>query len=218
MSRGTLTRGLLDAVLAEAGIAVAPEASEKLLDHAREMLLWNRSIRLTAITDPCEVAVKHVADSLLLLRFAPFPGVTMDFGSGAGYPGIPLAVALPGSRFCLVESSQKKCAFLSRVRSILSLGNVEIVPARLGVDAGPRIGPFDRIVTRATLPAPAALEILLPRLAPGGTLLLMTGPGERRAPAPARGTPPPRAAEVRRERFSLPRGMGERTIVEYAPA
>jgi len=46
--------------------------------------------RLTAITDPMEVAVKHVVDSLLLLRFAPFPGRILDFGSGAGYPGIPL--------------------------------------------------------------------------------------------------------------------------------
>jgi len=60
------------------------------------MLRWNRSIRLTAITDPVEVAVKHVVDSLLLLRFAPFPGRILDFGSGAGYPAFLLPSIFQG--------------------------------------------------------------------------------------------------------------------------
>ena len=93
---GEVSPDLLREVLAEAGIPAFPGAAEQLALHANEMLRWNRSIRLTAITDPVEVAVKHVADSLLLLRFAPFPGRILDFGSGAGYPGIPLGPVSPG--------------------------------------------------------------------------------------------------------------------------
>src|SRR5512135_1422373 len=118
---------LLREILAEAGIPDFPGAASLLAVHANEMLRWNRSIRLTAITDPLEVAVKHVVDSLLLLRFAPFPGRLLDFGSGAGYPGIPLALYLPGTRVTLLDASVKKCAFLSRVRGMLELSNVEVV-------------------------------------------------------------------------------------------
>ena len=121
---------LLREVLAEAGIPAFPGAAELLAVHANEMLRWNRSIRLTAITDPVAVAVKHVADSLLLLRFGPFPGRILDFGSGAGYPGIPLAMYLPGTRVTLLEASVKKCAFLSRARGMLRLSNVDVVQAR----------------------------------------------------------------------------------------
>lgn len=218
MTPDTLSAPLLEAVLSEAGLTVPDGAVEKLLRHAAEMLQWNRSIRLTAITDPLEVAVKHVADSLFLLKFAPFPGLTMDFGSGAGYPGIPLAAALPESRFVLVDSSAKKCAFLSRVRSILPLENVEVVRARLDAETALPVGPFEGIVTRATLDPNAAAALLLPRLAPGGRLLLMTGPegGDRRARG--RDTRPgkPAAVPTRRAIFHLPRRMGERVILEYA--
>lgn len=218
MSRKRLSGALLETILAEAGIAVAPGAVDKLVAHAREMLLWNRSIRLTAVTDPVEVAVKHVADSLLLLRFAPFPGATLDFGSGGGYPGIPLAIALPEARVVLLESSAKKCAFLSRVRSLLALDNVEVLRARIEEKKRLRIGPFDRIVTRAAIAPPKAVALLAPYLAPGGRLLLMTGPGD----VPRAGAPRPGPGGVRgatlsgAQAFSLPRGMGERLIVQYS--
>src|SRR5512134_1879412 len=105
----------LERVLADAGIVLPDGGAGKLVVHAAELLRWNRAIRLTAITGPVDVAVKHVLDSLFLLRFAPYPGRTLDAGSGAGYPGIPLAVALPESRFVLLDATAKKCAFLSHV-------------------------------------------------------------------------------------------------------
>ena len=212
--------GLIREVLAEAGIGVSDADALRLAAHAGEMLRWNRSIRLTAITDPVEVAVKHVADSLLLLRFAPFPGDLLDFGSGAGYPGIPLAVCLPGTRVTLLEATAKKCAFLSRVRSILSLHNVEVRNARL--DPKRPAGPFDGIVTRATLSPPEAVALLAPHLAPGGRLLLMTGEGDGRRTGggarPAGERDKAAAILTRREAFLLPRGMGRRLILEYSAA
>ena len=204
---------LIREVLAEAGIEVDAGGASLLAAHAGEMVRWNRSIRLTAITDPVEVAVKHVADSLMLLRFAPFPGRLLDFGSGAGYPGIPLAICLPGTRVVLLEASAKKCAFLSRTRGMLDLTNVLVVQGRAGKGSPLSIGSFDHIVTRATVPPAETVTLLSPHLAPGGRFLFMVGPGARKGVS--EDLP---GAVTRRERFRLPRGMGEREIVEFEPA
>lgn len=206
---GEVSPDLLREVLAEAGIPAFPGAAELLALHANEMLRWNWSIRLTAITDPVEVAVKHVADSLLLLRFAPFPGRILDFGSGAGYPGIPLALYLPGARVTLLEASEKKCAFLSRIRGMLQLPNVDVAQGRAEKRKKLPLPPHDHIVTRATASAGEVIPLLSPYLADGGRFLLMMGPGGRvGVPADLPGT------VTRRERLHLPRGMGERSIVE----
>src|SRR6266542_3196878 len=196
---GQVSPDLVREVLAAAGILVIPGAPERLAVHANEMLRWNRSIRLTAITDPVEVAVKHVADSLLLLRFAPFPGCILDFGSGAGYPGFPLALYLPGTRITVLEGSAKKCAFLSRVRGILRLSNVDVVQARAEERKRLSLPPHDHIVTRATASADKVIPLLSPYLADGGRFLFMVGPGARA------GVPEGFPGTVsRRERFHLP--------------
>jgi 16S rRNA (guanine527-N7)-methyltransferase len=197
-------------LLAEAGIESTEEAAARLAAHAGEMLRWNRAVRLTAIVDPIEVAVKHIVDSLLLLRFAPFPGRLMDFGSGAGYPGVPLAVYLPGTSLVLVDSSAKKCAFLSRVRAMLGLENVKVCHGTVSAHEMLPIRRFDDIVTRATASPEKVLPLLAPYLAEGGRVLLMAGPAaEGRSAIPGTVT--------RRERFRLPRGMGEREILEVVP-
>lgn len=197
-------------VLREAAIDAPEQAAGALAAHAAEMLRWNRAIRLTAIVDPVEVAVKHVVDSLLLLRFGPFPGRLMDFGSGAGYPGIPLALYLPGTGIVLVESSAKKCAFLSHVRGMLSLDHVKVVHGTISARQPLPIRRFDHVVTRATASPEKVVPLLAPYVADGGRLLLMTGPGgEERGPIPG--------AVTRSERFRLPRGMGERVVLEVVP-
>jgi len=199
----------LAGVLAEAGIALPEGGVEKLVIHAAEMARWNRAISLTAITDPAEVAAKHIIDSLLLLKFAPYPGRTLDAGTGAGYPGIPLAVALPESRVVLLDATAKKCVFLSHVCARLGLGNAEVVHGRIAKGPPLPIGRFDQVVSRATFPPPEAFRLLPPYLLPGGRLLLMAGP-EREA-----GEPPPGLRPGRRMRFELPFGMGTREIREF---
>ncbi len=212
----------LPGLLSAAGISLPPGAVEKLLLHADLMLRWNRAIRLTAITAPEEVAVKHILDSLLLLDFGPFTGRTLDFGSGGGYPGIPLAIAVPESRVVLLESSGKKCAFLSHLKSVLDLPNVEVIQGRLTSRHPLPAGRFEQIVTRATLPPEEAVPLLFPFLEPGGRLLLMTGPGKDDSLEPA-GDPAARRDEFplpaggvrgRRRRFTLPLGKGVREIRE----
>jgi 16S rRNA (guanine527-N7)-methyltransferase len=195
--------------LREAGLEGAVGAAEGAAAHAGEMMRWNRAIRLTAIVDPVEVAVKHIVDSLELLRFAPFPGRLLDFGSGAGYPGIPLALCLPGTWVTLLEASAKKCAFLSRVRGMLGLSNVRVVQGRVSARERPPLKSFDHIVTRATFSPAESVPLLAPYLAEGGRVLIMKGPT-----AVAEGEIP--GEVTRRERFVLPRGMGKREILEVA--
>ncbi len=206
----------LSELIAAADLSVPPGAVEKLVAHAGEMIRWNRSIRLTAITAHEEVAVKHILDSLFLLRFSPFDGRILDFGSGAGYPGIPLSIVLPGSHVVLLEASAKKCAFLSHVSRRLSLSNAEVVQGRVDAKNPLPIGRFEHIVTRATLPAAKAVSLLLPYLAPGGRFLLMAGPGRKgkKGKASMDGSLPGGTAECRTAREELPLGMGSRTIHE----
>jgi 16S rRNA (guanine527-N7)-methyltransferase len=218
----------MSALLTGAGISLPAGAAEKLVLHAGEMLQWNRAIRLTAITAPGEVAVKHILDSLLLLSFAPFPGRTLDFGSGAGYPGIPLAIVFPDAHVVLLESSGKKCAFLSHACATLSLRNAEVVRGRLEARNPLTLGRFEQIVTRATLPPAEASGLLVPHLLPGGRLLLMTGPGDRTTQSRKRnasaGAPggdeglPSGAIAGRRMSVSLPYEMGRREIREILAA
>ncbi len=198
--------------LADAGIALPDGAAGRLDRHAAELLRWNRAIRLTAIVDPVEIAIKHVLDSLYLLKFAPFPGRTLDAGSGGGYPGIPLAVALPETRIVLLDSTAKKCAFLSHVCRKLGLANVEVLRGRIADGPALPIGRFDQVVSRATFPPAEALRLLPPYLLPGGRLLVMTGPEGQP------GEPPPSLCAGRRMRFELPHGMGLREIREYRKA
>lgn len=223
-----LTPALLSGLLSAAGLTVPPGAPEKLVLHAEEMLRWNRSIRLTAITAPEEVAVKHIVDSLMLLHFAPFGGRTLDFGSGAGYPGIPLAVCLPESRVVLLEASAKKCAFLSHACALLGLRNAEAVRGRLELRNTMPIGRFEQIATRATLPPAEAARLLVPYLSPGGRLLLMTGPAnadrpgvpveklERGQGRRGKDALPEGVCLSRRLGFTLPLGMGSRAILEVS--
>ena len=215
LGRSPFPEDVLAGLLSGAGLTVPPEAVGKLVAHAGEVLRWNRSIRLTAITAPEEIAVKHIVDSLFLLRFSPFPGRILDFGSGAGYPGIPLAAALPGSRVILLESSGKKCAFLSHALRMLPLANAEVVQGRLEPGGHSTLGRFEHIVTRATLPPAKAVSLLLPYLVPGGRLLLMSGPGRGKGKQPkGEGSGLREGADVRTVRFELPLRMGSREILE----
>ncbi|HYX12605.1 MAG TPA: RsmG family class I SAM-dependent methyltransferase, partial [Candidatus Acidoferrum sp.] len=106
--------GRLSAGLDALAIDLPPDARSKLVDHVRLLLAWNESINLTAIRDPVAAATAHVVDSLSAVPLLRREGVRafLDLGSGGGFPGIPLAVALPADRAVLVESIGKKARFL----------------------------------------------------------------------------------------------------------
>ena len=166
----------LDAGLAELGLTL-PDAARTAIDgHARLLLAWTAAINLTAIRDPAAVAVAHVIDSLTALLVLRERGADrfIDLGSGGGYPGLPLAAAYPAERALLLEPVAKKARFLSAVVAATGLdGTVEAAPVRaeaLAVDRRHR-GRWPAITARAVAPLPELVELAVPLLAPGGSLI-----------------------------------------------
>jgi 16S rRNA (guanine527-N7)-methyltransferase len=112
------------------GMALPSPAPEKLIDYLGLLTHWNRAFNLTAIRDPREMISKHILDSLSVMPYVG-AGLVADIGSGAGLPGIPLAIALPETRFVLIDSNGKKTRFLTQARITLELDNIEVIHQRV---------------------------------------------------------------------------------------
>lgn len=135
----------------------------------------NSKMNLTRITDEGEVYEKHFFDSLRIAKNLDFHGKSIvDIGSGAGFPGIPLAIAFPDSHITLVESSHKKSLFLEEVSEKLSLSNVTVICARAEELIAQRES-FDLAVSRAVASLPILLELVLPLVKVGGYFVAMKG-------------------------------------------
>jgi 16S rRNA (guanine527-N7)-methyltransferase len=103
----------------------------KIREYMLLLLKWNRSVSLTSITDPVEIAGRHFGESMYASKLLPVENCRLaDVGSGAGFPGLALKIASPGIHVTLIESNKKKCAFLSEVVRSLRLTDVEIHPER----------------------------------------------------------------------------------------
>jgi len=150
--------------LAALGLNAALDAS--LLAYLALMQRWNRAYNLTAIRDPQAMVALHLLDSLALLPHVSAVRTLADLGTGAGLPGIPLALARPQMQVTLVEANGKKARFLREVVRVLQLDNVEIIPQRIERVAA--AGRFDAITARA-------LASLAHLLALGGHLLAGNG-------------------------------------------
>jgi 16S rRNA (guanine527-N7)-methyltransferase len=166
----------LERALRVLGLDLSPSGRTAIDGHARLLLAWNRAINLTSITEPAAVARLHVADSLAavaLIRDGPHATV-VDIGSGGGYPGLPLAVALPEARVLLIDSVAKKVAFLEAVRRALGLADrVEVAATRAEALRATRGagGGWDVVTARAVGSLPELVELALPLLAIGGRLV-----------------------------------------------
>jgi 16S rRNA (guanine527-N7)-methyltransferase len=165
----------LERALAALSVDLDPEARAAIDGHVRLLLAWNTAINLTSITDPGAVARLHVADSLAaleVLRAGPHATI-LDLGSGGGFPGLPLAAALPASRVLLVESVARKATFLDVARRTLGLADrVSVAAARVESlrPADPAAG-WDIVVARAVGPLGDLVELSMPVLAFGGRLV-----------------------------------------------
>jgi 16S rRNA (guanine527-N7)-methyltransferase len=136
---------------------------------------------ITAVRDPAKGVDAHVADSLVALDLPAVAAASRvaDLGSGGGFPGLALAIALPAAHVALVESVGRKCAFLAAATRELGLGNVEVIHGR--AEAWPAgIGAHDLVVARALAPLPVLVEYAAPLLDLGGSLVAWKG---RRDPA-----------------------------------
>ena len=167
---------VLDEGLAALGLTLDDAARTAIADHVRLLFAWTAAINLTAIRDPVAAAREHVLDSLAAV---PLLGATnapdlLDLGSGGGFPGLPLAIALPRMRTLLVESVGKKATFLATVVDALELRpRVAVAATRaetLAADPHHR-GRWSTVAVRAVGPLVELAELGLPLLAPGGLLV-----------------------------------------------
>jgi 16S rRNA (guanine527-N7)-methyltransferase len=170
-----LVRGLVDLGLDD-DIGRDPAIRAAIDGHVRLLLAWTRHINLTAIREPSAVATAHVLDSLSALPWLRdrHPERILDLGSGGGYPGLPLAAALPEAAFTLVEPIAKKARFLSAVVEATGLADrVTVLSARaeaLAAEPGCR-GAWSVVTARAVASTADLVELAFPLLRPGGALL-----------------------------------------------
>lgn len=147
----------------------------QLLHYKKLLTEYNKKINLTAIKDE-EIIERHFKDSLALLDFIQLEGKVTDIGTGAGLPGIPLAVVCPSAEFTLLDSLRKRTFFLEKVVKELGLPNVQILTARAEeFGHGTRRESYDFALARAVAPLDKLAEYALPLLARGGKFIAYKG-------------------------------------------
>jgi 16S rRNA (guanine527-N7)-methyltransferase len=166
----------LDAGLSALGIDLPGPARATIEGHARLLLAWTESINLTGIRDPAAVATGHIVDSLTALPILHARRIDrfIDLGSGGGYPGLPLAAALPAARALLLEPIGKKATFLGSALEAVGLnGTVEAAAVRAEALAGDsrHRGRWPAVTARAVASLSELIELAVPLLAPEGLLI-----------------------------------------------
>lgn len=155
-------------------------AQARSFDRLTDLLLeWNARMNLTAITEPQDITIMHYLDALTLARVvSDFDQLRLiDVGAGAGFPGLPLAVAFPQLRVTLLDSRAKKLRFITQAGAELGLANIRALHARAedaGRDRGQREA-YDIVVARALGPMPVVAEYTLPLAQPGGQVIAFKG-------------------------------------------
>ena len=168
--------GALEAGLDALSLTLSPAARAAIDGHVRLLLAWTEAINLTGIREPAAVATAHVVDSLSGAAVLRERGIDrfIDLGSGGGYPGLPIAAALPAARALLLEPVAKKAAFLSVVAAATGLAaTVEAAPVRaeaLAADGRHR-GRWPGVTVRAVASLAELVELAFPLLEPGGCLV-----------------------------------------------
>lgn len=159
--------------VAAMGVDLPEAAVPKLAGHLELVEKWNRVHNLTAVRNIEQMVPLHVLDSLSILSYLGGTASIVDVGTGAGLPGIPLAIARPAMRVTLLDSSHKKCAFLQQAKTELGLANVEIVCDRVESWNPPE--KFEVAVSRAFSDLADFVEQARHLVAPGGRLIAMKG-------------------------------------------
>lgn len=171
-------RDLFARVAHQYGVEVSAETMEKLGIYARLLVEWNEKMNLTAITDPVGIAVKHFADSLTAAPLLPEGKFSLiDVGTGAGFPGVPLALLRPDCQLTLLDSLNKRLVFLETVCREVGLP-VTLIHARAeeGGQNPDLREKFDVACARAVAALPTLSEYCLPFVKVGGRFIALKGP------------------------------------------
>jgi 16S rRNA (guanine527-N7)-methyltransferase len=167
----------IEAAAQTLGLCLNPAHLAAFERYIALVLEWRGRLNLTGARTAEDAARVLVLDGLSGLSYLPTGGAIVDLGSGAGSPGLLIAVLRPEARVVLVEASRRKAAFLALAGRELGLANVDVRQARaedLGRDPGHR-GRYDGATARALAPLPVVLELVLPLLRHGGVAVLPRG-------------------------------------------
>ncbi len=198
-------RARLDAGLAALGLDPSQDQRGKLIKFIDLLARWNRAYNLTAVREPLAMVSRHLLDSLAVSPYLVGSSL-LDLGTGAGLPGLPLAILNPEKRFVLLDSNGKKIRFVRQATMDLGLANVEVIQARMeSYRPGEK---FATIITRAVADQETLRRVVKPLLASPGRLLLMKG----RRPDEALATPT--ANNVVIHRLEVPFLDAERHLIE----
>ncbi|GGA65334.1 ribosomal RNA small subunit methyltransferase G [Neiella marina] len=126
---------------------LSAEQQRKLVSYVEQLDKWNKAYNLTSVRKPADMMIRHILDSLALVPHLNPTGNYIDVGTGPGLPGIPLAIALPEANFVLLDSLGKRVRFMTQVKHLLKLENIEPVQSR--VESFGDEHQFDAILSRA---------------------------------------------------------------------
>jgi 16S rRNA (guanine527-N7)-methyltransferase len=167
MASGSLAQGI-----AQLGIDVPQAAAGALIAYLALIEKWNKVYNLTAIRERSRMEVEHVLDSLAVSPHVR-PVRVLDIGSGAGLPGIPLAIVRPAWQLTLLDSNHKRCAFLQQAAIELGLRNASVVCERIEVYRPE--SSFDTVISRAFAETQHFARVAMPHVAADGLMLAMKG-------------------------------------------
>jgi len=155
----------------ELELALSQMQLEKLIRYVALLDKWNKVYNLTSVRDPKEMISRHILDSLAILPYLTGPSL-LDVGTGAGLPGIPLAIAQPELTVTLLDSNSKKTRFLQQAKAELALDNISVVHARIEQAELPK---FAMVTARAFAKIDQIIDLAGRHCDDAGSLLLMKG-------------------------------------------
>ena len=209
-------KAVLRETLAEYRLILDDSAVDRLYGYNDLLIERNKVMNLTALTEPRDVALKHFADSLMLLQVCNIPeGASLiDVGTGAGFPGMALAIARPDLRVTLLDSLQKRLTFLEEVCAQLDVANVTTVHSRAEDGSHTALrDSFDVAVARAVAPLNVLSEYCLPYVKVGGVFLAMKGKSAAEELARAQNAVKLLCGEVVQEEYFTLGEAGERGVI-----